>query len=77
MRKSLLTLTAAIAALSVGAFTANASSTNASPTRITHQETAQTTQHARHNRSGHVSDSQEFSSRGRTDEFRGVHAPRK
>lgn len=75
MYKSLLTMTAAVAALAVGAFTANASPTNTSPTRITYQETTQTTHHARHQRN--VSGSQEFSSRGRTDEFRGVHAPRK
>jgi hypothetical protein len=78
MYKSLLTMTAALAALSVGVFAANASPTNASPRpQVAAQDTAQTKHHVRrHHRNSPVI-SEEFSSRSRVNEFRGVHAPRK
>jgi|HubBroStandDraft_6_1064221.scaffolds.fasta_scaffold623700_2 hypothetical protein len=77
MYKSLLTMTAALAALSVGVLAANASPTNASPRpHVASQDTARTTHHARRHRNAPAT-TEEFSSRSRADEFRGVHAPRK
>jgi hypothetical protein len=77
MYKYLLTATAALAALSVGVFAANASPTNASPRpQVAAQDTAKTTHHARRHRNVPAT-SEEFSSRSRANEFRGVHAPRK